>query len=246
MNCPSCGEENATEAAFCAACGVPLTPAAGLPLLDLRCASCGEENAAGARFCARCGRSMVGPTHVAGDVPRATLRCAACGAENEAGSSFCAVCGRTLYGPDNRSGEEPARASAVEFEYVGFWPRLGAALIDGIILLVVAIILAVITAGLSVYAQWLIDILYYVLLTGLRGQTLGKQLLGIRVVNRNGEVPGIGRAILREVIGKFVSTIVLLLGYIWVLFDRRKQGWHDKIAGTYVIRVERTTRSARF
>lgn len=244
MNCPTCGEENATEVAFCAACGVPLTPAAGHFSGDVRCASCGEENAAGAIFCALCGRSTVGPTHVGGNVPHTTLRCAACGAENEAGSSFCSVCGRTLYGSDTRSGEEPARAWAVEFDYVGFLPRLGAQLVDFIVLFAVGTILDAI--GLNLYVQVLISHLYYVLLIGLRGQTIGKQLLGIRVVNRNGDVPGIGRAMLREVIGKFVSGIVLLLGYIWVLFDRRRQAWHDKIGGTYVIRVERRTRSARF
>ena len=179
---------------------------------------------------------------LAGHSAEPTLRCDACGTENRRGSSFCASCGKGLYGPATLSGEEAAREPLAGFEYAGFWIRLVAALVDGVILFVVAIILALITGGLSVYVHWLIYILYSVLLTGLRGQTLGKQLLGIRVVNQNGEVPGIGRAILREVIGKLVSMIVFYLGYFWVLFDRRKQAWHDKIAGTYVIRVEKRVR----
>ena len=122
---------------------------------------------------------------------------------------------------------------------MGFWIRFLASLIDSVVLFIVALILGAITAGASAYIQLIINILYYVLFTGLRGQTPGKMVVGIQVLTREGEVPGIGRAILREVIGKFVSGIVLLLGYIWVAFDPNKQGWHDKIAGTYVIRRSR-------
>ena len=78
--------------------------------------------------------------------------------------------------------------------------------------------------------------LYYVLLTGLRGQTVGKMALGIRVVRSDGQVPGLGYAVLREVVGKFVSVIALFLGFLWIAWDRERQGWHDMIAGTHVVR----------
>ena len=52
-------------------------------------------------------------------------------------------------------------------------------------------------------------------------------------------MPGIWRAILREVLGKLVSTVVILLGFFWIGWDQRKRGWHDYIAGTYAVHKER-------
>lgn len=77
-------------------------------------------------------------------------------------------------------------------------------------------------------------------MTGLNdGRTLGKMAVGTKVVNEDGIAPSLLTALVREVIGKFVSAIVLMLGYIWILFDPKFQGWHDKIASTYVIKVEK-------
>ena len=80
--------------------------------------------------------------------------------------------------------------------------------------------------------------LYHWLFIGLKGQTLGKMAVGIKVVNARGSIPGLGDAALREILGKIVSTIVICLGFLWIIWDGRKQGWHDKIAKTYVVRVE--------
>lgn len=66
------------------------------------------------------------------------------------------------------------------------------------------------------------------------GQTPGKILLGLRVTRLDGQRISVGRAFLR-VLGYWVSAIVLFLGFIWILFDAQRQGWHDKIAGTYVV-----------
>ena len=88
--------------------------------------------------------------------------------------------------------------------------------------------------------------MYYVALTGLKGQTLGKMALGIMVVNAQGEPPGIRRAAFREIVGKFVSEIAIFLGYLWVGWDKKKRGWHDHIASTYVVRAPgRRERPAR-
>ena len=122
-------------------------------------------------------------------------------------------------------------------EYAGFWIRLVASIIDLVIVLIGLALLSVLApdslTGLALSA------LYYVLLTGLRGQTVGKMTLGIRVVRADGRLPGLGYAALREVVGKFVSAIALFLGFLWIAWDREKQGWHDKIAGTRVIKVRR-------
>ena len=121
-------------------------------------------------------------------------------------------------------------------EYMGFWVRLAAAVIDGIL---TGIIGTIIVAIIDVPAIGsLFSILYYVLFIGLQGQTPGKMALKIQVVNARHEVPGIPRAILREVLGKLVSTVVILLGFLWIGWDRRKRGWHDHIAGTYVVRKQ--------
>lgn len=77
---------------------------------------------------------------------------------------------------------------------------------------------------------------YFVLFTGIFGQTPGKFVAGIVVVDREGRTPGVAVAIPREMIGKFVSAIALGVGFLWVLYDPSRQGWHDKIAGTYVVR----------
>lgn len=70
------------------------------------------------------------------------------------------------------------------------------------------------------------------------GLTPGKWMLGIRVVKRDTAEPaGFWRMALREVVGKLISGILCYLGYIWALVDSSRQGWHDKIAKTLVIRT---------
>ncbi len=72
----------------------------------------------------------------------------------------------------------------------------------------------------------------------LLGYTPGKALLGLRIVRRNGQKLGFGRSIVRFV-GYWISAIPLFLGFIWILFDRQRAGWHDKIAGTKVVFIPR-------
>ncbi|MCH8816889.1 MAG: RDD family protein [Chloroflexi bacterium] len=76
---------------------------------------------------------------------------------------------------------------------------------------------------------------YLILFTGLRGQTPGKMVAGIIVVDAEGHVPGVAVAIPREVVGRLIATAALGLGLAWISFDPKRQGWHDKIAGTYVV-----------
>ncbi|MBC7814055.1 MAG: RDD family protein [Burkholderiales bacterium] len=68
------------------------------------------------------------------------------------------------------------------------------------------------------------------------GQTLGKKLMGIRVIKTTGEKMTAGDAIVRY-IGYYISGAVFALGYIWALFDNDNQGWHDKLASTYVVKA---------
>ena len=61
--------------------------------------------------------------------------------------------------------------------------------------------------------------------------------LGIKVIRTSGMDIGYGRAFLREVPGKFLSGILFGIGYLMVAFDEKKQGLHDRIADTYVIKL---------
>jgi uncharacterized RDD family membrane protein YckC len=81
-----------------------------------------------------------------------------------------------------------------------------------------------------------VEIAYFVILWSRFGGTFGQLMLGLHVVDAaTGRNIGIGRAIGRFV-GYAISGIALDIGFIWVAFDARKQGWHDKIASTFVVR----------
>lgn len=89
---------------------------------------------------------------------------------------------------------------------------------------------------LAVLLVFAIQMLYHAVLWAWRGGTIGQLMLGIQVRREvGGGRIGFGRACLRYV-GFLISGWILCLGFIWVAFDRRKQGWHDKIAGTLVVR----------
>jgi uncharacterized RDD family membrane protein YckC len=77
---------------------------------------------------------------------------------------------------------------------------------------------------------------YYVIGTA-KGATLGKKAFGLRVIKVDGSKPGFGTALLRQTIGYFVSGVIFYLGFIWIGIDNNKQGWHDKISSTYVIKI---------
>ena len=68
------------------------------------------------------------------------------------------------------------------------------------------------------------------------GQTPAKAFMGIRVVKTNGGRLTDLDAVIRY-IGYYISGFVLALGYLWAFIDADKQGWHDKLAGTYVVRA---------
>jgi uncharacterized RDD family membrane protein YckC len=111
-----------------------------------------------------------------------------------------------------------------------------AAFLDGIIVGIISIVLGLILGVTRVAV--LLYYAYMIYLTGSKGQTLGKMAFGIKVVKTDtDETPGYFSAFLREVVGKFLSSLVLLLGYLWMIWDSRKQTWHDKIAGTVVVKA---------
>lgn len=77
--------------------------------------------------------------------------------------------------------------------------------------------------------------LYWISLTGWRGQTVGKGVCGLTVIGKDGLAPALPRVIARESVGKVLSALPLFLGFLWVGPWRSKRGWHDWIAGTRVV-----------
>jgi uncharacterized RDD family membrane protein YckC len=147
----------------------------------------------------------------------------------------CVSCGTTMQPP---SQDLRVAGPVVDLDYAGFCVRFLAFGVDWLILLVPGLVLAVIDpTGLVGLVG---STAYYILFTGLRGQTPGKMVVGIKVIRiEDGSLPGLGVAALRETLGKFVSALALLLGYLWIAFDPKKQGWHDKMARTVVVVVVR-------
>jgi uncharacterized RDD family membrane protein YckC len=125
----------------------------------------------------------------------------------------------------------------------GFWIRAAAYIIDAIGLGILSSILNGIlrldptTGGSGL--NLLIGLVYFVVLwssTG-HGQTLGMRVLNLKVIKTDGSELTYTQAAIRYV-GLIISFAVLAIGVIWVAFDADRQGWHDKIAGTYVIKTK--------
>ena len=138
-----------------------------------------------------------------------------------------------------------------QVRYGGFWIRVVAYIIDGIILGIIgAIVLAILGVNVSDpnVAQngryqgasafnLLVSFIYFAGLWTVMGGSLGQRIFGMRVVDANSGAPiGFGKAALRW-LGLIISFAVCFIGVIWVAFDARKQGWMDKIAGTVVVRA---------
>jgi len=140
---------------------------------------------------------------------------------------------------------------AENVEYVGFWARVGACLIDTVLAMLIIVPLSLAVYGTSYFSfsntdlvsgpadvliSWVLPAVAVVLFWIYRQATPGKMAISARVVDaKTGGALGVGQSIVRY-LGYFVSTIPLGLGLLWVAFDPKKQGWHDKIAGTVVVR----------
>jgi uncharacterized RDD family membrane protein YckC len=116
----------------------------------------------------------------------------------------------------------------------GFWIRVVAAMIDAIVLVVLALILSSMFASLDVLVP-ILGVVYLAVCWGFLGQTVGMMPFGLRVVRNIDGARLTWANVLLRMIG-CIPAGFLALGYISAAFDHRKRGWHDKIAGTVVIR----------
>ena len=136
-------------------------------------------------------------------------------------------------------------------EYAGFWVRVGAMIIDTLLIMVVLIPLLVAIYGWAYFEaantrlfagpadfllSWVAPAVAVIVFWIYKQATPGKMALSIRIVDAaTGNPPSTGQCVGRY-FAYFVSIFPLGLGLIWVAFDKRKQGWHDKLAGTVVVR----------
>lgn len=130
-------------------------------------------------------------------------------------------------------------------QYGGFWIRSLALAVDSTVLFLVTIVVAVLLSFLGEGAAMigglvcvLLQLLYWPLMhASARQATIGKQMLGLKVTHaETGERISILRALARDVVGKIISSLVLGIGYLIAAFTARKQGLHDYVAATVVVR----------
>ena len=152
--------------------------------------------------------------------------------------------------PGMTGGVAPAPPGGAPGELATYGQRILAMLIDAgiligiyIVFMIVAYVLGKIIGGLAGLVMLLylvVEIAYFVYLWSMdnqftgRGQTIGKKVMNIKILKEDGSDMEIKDAVLR-LVGYCVSGI-LALGYIWILIDDNNQGWHDKIAKTFVVK----------
>ena len=134
-------------------------------------------------------------------------------------------------------------------EYAGFWIRVWASVIDTVLIAVITIpiLLAIygkqyfeserlIEGPMDFLISWVLPAIAVIIFWVYRAATPGKMAISSKIVDaQTGWQPSTGQLVGRY-FGYFISTIPLGLGIIWVAFDKKKQGWHDKLAGTVVVR----------
>lgn len=179
------------------------------------------------------------------------MKCPHCGVTVSDADTFCFQCGAAL----EHSEDAKPRAADVsappktyapeirDFSYAGFWKRFVAWIIDGIILIVINIPITFLLSfmlgpwqgSISWIVSFTISLLYYAFQeSSVYQATLGKRALGIVVTDMEGKRISFGRAAARE-LAKYISALVLGIGFLIIGFTEKKQGLHDIIVGCLVI-----------
>jgi uncharacterized RDD family membrane protein YckC len=169
--------------------------------------------------------------------------CSACRAESPAGARWCPICHRHALKPEAGSLASPGRRLAAYladvaipiFAFFVIFGTAGAGVATGSDagvglagFLAVGLMLGYIVWAFKLFAN---------------GYTPGKKTLGLRVVREDGNPAGFGAMLIREWIGKWISGVLFGLGYFWMLWDKDRQGLHDKLLSTYVVQPAAITES---
>ena len=137
-------------------------------------------------------------------------------------------------------------------EYAGFWARLLAAIVDTVVLVLITLPLTIAIYGNKIWESddlvigswdivinWILPAVIIILFWCFRGATPGKMITRMNIVDaQTGALLSVKQSLVRY-IGYIISTIPFCLGFIWIGFDKKKQGWHDKLAGTVVVKLKK-------
>ena len=153
-----------------------------------------------------------------------------------------------IYSPP-QSNVQRDTADTGDVIYAGFWIRFVASIIDSLWLVALTLFLGWMVYGqyyleseefLLGYADFLISYVLPFILTlmfwAYKSATPGKMILGLKIVDADGYGKVTKGRLAGRYLGYYLSTLVLCLGFLWVAWDKRKQGWHDKLARTVVIK----------
>ena len=180
-------------------------------------------------------------------------------------TNFCSNCGAMDYGtpncpicqaPMSRAGDRPTIpkiqidpiVTTPSVRPAGFFRRFFALFTDYLILGILSDLISMsyhagagssfrmMRINLFFGVSSVLALIYFTVLIGESGQTLGKKLFGVRVIRTDGTPVSYGRALGRA-LGYYLSSLFFSMGFIWAAFDRRNQTWHDKLVDTLVIRT---------
>jgi uncharacterized RDD family membrane protein YckC len=128
----------------------------------------------------------------------------------------------------------PVMPETLSYPRATFWQRLGAAFLDFVLIALVSAMVG------SPRWMMVIALAYFAGLWTWKGTTIGGIVLGLKVVRESGQPITFPVALVRALAGAF-SAVVLFLGFLWIAWDPEKQGWHDKVAGTVVLKLPKGT-----
>lgn len=136
-------------------------------------------------------------------------------------------------------------------EYAGFWARAGATIIDAILMMFISIPMLISIYGWAYFdtektgliagpadflISWVLPAVAVIMFWIFKQATPGKMAISVKIVDAATGQPASSAQLIGRYFAYFVATLPLFIGIIWVAFDKRKQGWHDKLAGTVVVK----------
>jgi len=183
------------------------------------------------------------------------MLCPKCGTQIESGAAFCSVCGMPVQKLGNQA---PIYYPSPEPAYAGFWIRVMAMVVDTVILGIASVVVSFVVGGLmgfilsmlgyekavitvvsvvvGYFCGSILGWLYFAWFeSSVKQGTPGKIYFNLAVTNLNGQRITFLKATGRYC-GKMISSLIMGIGFLMVAFSYRKQGLHDLMSGTYVIK----------
>ena len=189
-----------------------------------RCIKCTKPLTTGGQYCNDCQPSKQdAPFKATPTVTNVSIACPTCGRPYDGGTRFCAFCDHQTRPP--------------ELEYGGFWIRFAAYLIDGFIVSTFTslFLFQVENPEALLWLPVVVGVAYHAGFIAVSGGTPGKLMLGLRVLQADGEPATLGTGVLRY-FGYWVNGLTFGIGFLMVAFSSEKRGLHDNIANTLVVK----------